>query len=134
MISDSPQNILIQFSPATRRKLFRNNDVQRLEISSTAPISSNRLDPINSCFSTLSASLKSKLASTIRESSSSAYQQLWLKFASFVIEQYGHEKFSYLAVISYFESLIDSNYTVSSIPRNRASFHISLNRIFCRMK
>ena len=55
---------------------------------------------------------------------------MWFKFASFVIEQYELNKFPYLAVISYFESLTDSKFAVSSIPRNRAAFHIPLKHYF----
>ena len=58
------------------------------------------------------------------------YQNLWLKIASFVVKHYGNNKFPYLAVISYFESLIDSKYSVSSIPRSRAAFHIPLKYYF----
>ena len=130
MVLHTSKNLSQQFSPTTRRQLFTNNDIKRLEILSSAPISLNRLVPITSRFSSLSSSLQHKISSTIRESSSSTYQQLWKKLALFISERYGENKFPYIAIIDYFESLIDSKYSVSSIPRSRSAFHIPLKYYF----
>ena len=130
MVLHTSKNLSQQFSPTTRRQLFTNNDIKRLEILSSAPISLNRLVPITSRFSSLSSSLQHKISSSIRESSSSTYQQLWKKLALFISERYGENKFPYIAIIDYFESLIDSKYSVSSIPRSRSAFHIPLKYYF----
>ena len=104
MQKNSPQNNFKQFSSSTRQRLFKDNDIQSLEIPFSAPISSNRLDPTKPHFSSLSSSLQSKLSSSVLDSSL-IYQQLWNKFASFISEDYRNNKFP---VITYFESLIDS--------------------------
>ena len=81
-------------------------------------------------FSSLSSSLRNKLSFTVRDSSKNTYQLLWKNLANFIFSQYGNSRFPYRAIIEFFEYLIDSNYSSTSIPRHRSAFHAPLKFFF----